>query len=123
MHPSTLLFSCCQDDLLRWWRHGSGNQDYGPWPMPNVSGPLDRGFVPFGSVTRGIIVRGTVIESEGQLSVQADRNDGVSLVDAVVEFNSVVGYSHRASDGPPLQLSKNTSGWTIRDNVCDGAPC
>lgn len=61
-----------------------GNQDYGPWPLPNVSGPLDRGYVPFGSVGRGIVVRDNSIANEGTVSVQADRNDGVSLVDVVV---------------------------------------
>ena len=95
-----------------------GNQDYGPWPMPNLTGPLDRAYVPFGSVSRAIVVRNNTIDNEGQISVQADRDDGVSLVDAVVEGNSVTGRSNPPdNDGPTLLLSENTSGWTVRMNV------
>ena len=38
-----------------------GNQDYGGWPLPNVSGPLARGYVPFGSLTSMIVVRGNEV--------------------------------------------------------------
>ena len=68
-----------------------GNHDNGGWPLPNATGPLQRGFVPFGTLSQSIVVRGNVVESEGQISVQADRNDGTSLVAAVVELNNVTG--------------------------------
>lgn len=101
-----------------------GNQDYGPWPLPDVPGPLDRGYVPFGSVSRGIVVRGNAIESEGQLSVQADRDDGVSLVDVVVEDNIITGRTNPLpNDGGPIVISGNNTGFTVRNNMCDGAPC
>lgn len=102
----------------------TGNQDYGGWPLPNVSGPLQRSYVPFGSLAQSIIVRGNVVASEGQISVQADRNDGTSLVGAVVEGNYVVGRTHPGpTDGPTFQIGTNRSGWVVRDNVCDGDPC
>ena len=83
-----------------------GNMDYGPWPMPNVSGPLDREYVPFGSLSRGIVVRGNAIDNEGQLSVQSDRDDGVSLVDCVVEGNTC---APRLSLQLPFYIYMNTS--------------
>ena len=101
-----------------------GNQDYGPWPMPNLPGPLARFNVPFGSLTREIVIRGNVLASEGQISAQADRNDGVSAVSVIVEANSVVSRSNPPpGDGPALQLSGNNSGWVVRENVCDGSQC
>ena len=94
-----------------------GNQDYGPWPIPQLSGPLDRGYVPFGSVARAIVVRGNAVGGEGQISVQSDRDDGVSLVDAVVEGNSVVGPAQPPPGyGAPLLLSSNRTGWAVRGN-------
>ena len=92
--------------------------------MPNLSGPLDRVYVPFGSLTREIVVRGNSLASEGQISVQADRNDGVSAVSVVVEANHVESRSNPpAGNGPALQLSSNNSGWVVRQNVCDGSRC
>jgi hypothetical protein len=101
-----------------------GNQDYGGWPMPNLPGPLARFDVPFGSLSREIVMRGNVLASEGQISAQADRDDGVSAVSVVVEANNVVSRSNAPpGDGPPLQLSGNNSGCVVRKNVCDGSPC
>ena len=62
-----------------------------------------------------------VVESEGQTSVQADRNDGTSLVAAIVEENSMTGRTHGSpSDGPMLQIDANHSGWVERGNLCEG---
>lgn len=102
----------------------TGNQDYGGWPLPNVSGPLQRSYVPFGTLSYSLIVRDNVIASEGQMSVQADRNDGTSLVAAVVEGNAVVGRTqYDPADGPTFQIGGNRSGWVVRENLCDGKPC
>eukprot|EP01051_Picozoa_sp_SAG22_P002682 SAG22_NODE_122_length_18920_cov_23.494076_12_plen_182_part_00 len=121
-----------------------GNMDYGDYPLPgNLTGPMDRGYVPFGSLTQQIVVRGNSIQSEGQLSVQADRDDGVSAINCVVEHNAVTGPAAAgpaaadadadadadaaAADGepqqPPLLLSANNSGFVVRENSCDGRPC
>ena len=65
-----------------------------------------------------------VVESEGETSVQADRNDGTSLVAAIVEENSVTGRTHGSpSDGPMLHINANHSGWVERGNLREGVPC
>ena len=64
------------------------------------------------------------VGGEGQLTVQSDRDDGTSLVGAVIEGNTVIGRSNsQPGDGPTMLLSRNNSGWVVRENVCDGKPC
>ena len=59
-----------------------------------------------------------------EASLQADRDDGVSAINCVVEGNAVVGRANPPpGDGPTLQMSKNNSGFVVRQNTCDGRPC
>lgn len=80
--------------------------------------------MPFLSLTQTIVVRGNTIESEGQLSVQSDDDNGVTAVNCVVEHNAVTAKTHPPPhSGPALLLSANNSGWVVRQNTCDGKPC